>query len=117
MSNEQERLKRLRERQLADRDPLVKQKQFQRTTTQKERKARSKKLTLAEIWRTIPHVYKTPFLGFIFGFLAMIILPQFWVSPWAFWVAVGATVFLVIFGVIIGQAEDLRDELKDLSNH
>jgi uncharacterized membrane protein len=117
MSNEQERLKQLRERQLADRDPLVKQKQFQRTTTQKERKARAKKLTFADIWRTIPHVYKTPFLLFLLGTLGMIILPILWISPWAFWVAVGATVFLVILGAIIGQAEDLRDELRDLSNH
>ena len=29
MSHEQERLKRLRDRQLADRDPLAKQKEFQ----------------------------------------------------------------------------------------
>ena len=35
---EQERLKRLRERQLSDRDPLVKQIQFQRATAQREKR-------------------------------------------------------------------------------
>jgi len=35
---ELERLKRLRERQLTDRDPLVKQRQFQRSSAQREKK-------------------------------------------------------------------------------
>ena len=117
MDKEQERLKRLRERQLTDRDPLAKQRQFQRTTTQKERKARGKKLTFGEIWGTIPHVYKSPFYGFVLGVLVMIFLPLFWVSPWAFWAAVGATFFFVLFGLFLGRAEDLRDELRDISKH
>jgi len=39
MDNEQERLKRLRDRQLADRDPLVKQKKFQSTSAQYSRRS------------------------------------------------------------------------------
>ncbi len=117
MNNEQERLKRLRERQLADRDPLVKQRQFQRTTTQKERAARGKKLTFGEMWGTIPNLYRSPFYGFLLGVLAMILLPVFWESPWAFWVALGATIFFVLFGAMAGRALDIRDDLRDATKH
>lgn len=117
MSNEQERLKRLRERQLTDRDPLVKQKQLQRTTAQRERKVARKHLTLGEIWGTLPHIYKSPFYGLLLGLLALIVLPILWVSPWAFWVALGATAFFVLLGVLTGRAQDLRDELRDISRH
>ena len=117
MSDEQERLKRLRERQLTDRDPLVKQKQFQRTTTQKERKARSKKLTIGEMWRTIPYLYRMPIVGFLIGAGLAIFLPYVWNSAWAFWVGVIAAVILVIFGLMVGQAMDLRESLKDSIKH
>ncbi|HSQ39859.1 MAG TPA: hypothetical protein VLM78_06840 [Anaerolineales bacterium] len=117
MNNEQERLKRLRERQLTDRDPLVKQKQFQRTTAQKERKARGKRYTLGEAWRTIPHIYRSPFIGLLIGLAAMFIVPVLWDSPWAFWVALGATGFFVFLGMLTGRAQDLREDLKDAIKH
>jgi uncharacterized membrane protein len=117
MSNEQERLKRLRERQLADRDPLVKQTKFQQQAAQKERKARSKKYTLGEAWRTIPHVYRSPLIGFLVGMGIIIALPMFWLSSWAVWVGVIATVVLIVLGIVIGQALDLRDNIKDSLRH
>ena len=117
MSNEQERLKRLRERQLTDRDPLVKQKQFQRTAAQKEHKARSKRTSLAEEWRMIPHVYRTPLISLLIGIAIIIVLPMIWNSSWAFWVGVIATVILIVIGVITGQAFDLRENLKDSIKH
>lgn len=117
MNDEQERLKRLRERQLADRDPLVKQKQFQREASHKERRARTKKYTFGEAWRTIPNVYRSPLIGFLLGVGVIILLPYFWTSPWAFWVGVGIMVILIIFGVVVGQALDLRENLKDSIKH
>jgi hypothetical protein len=117
MSDEQERLKRLRERQLTDRDPLVKQRQFQRATAQKERKVRSKKLTFGEMWRTIPNIYRIPIIGFLVGAGITIFLPFVWNSSWAFWVGVIATVLLIVFGLILGQAMDVRENLKDSLKH
>jgi hypothetical protein len=117
MSNEQERLRRLRERQLTDRDPLVKQRQFQRTTAQKERKARGKRYTLGEAWRTIPHIYRSPFTGLVAGMVVVLILPIVWVSPWAFWVGLGVTVIFVLAGINFGRALDIREELRDISRH
>jgi hypothetical protein len=117
MSNEQEKLKRLRERQLTDRDPLVKQREFQRTTAQKERKASKKRYTMGEAWRTIPHIYRSPFLGLVIGVGTMFILPILWNSEWAFWVAVGVTVFAIFVGLLAGRAQDIRDELRDSIKH
>ena len=117
MSNEQERLKRLRERQLTDRDPLVKQKQFQRTTAQKERKARGKRYTLGDAWRAIPYIYRSPFIGLVLGAAVIFILPILWKSPWAFFVGLGVTVFFILIGLLIGRAQDIRDELKDAIKH
>ncbi len=117
MSDELERLKRLRDRQLADRDPVEKKKQFQNTYLRKERKVRSQRYTLGEAWRTIPHVYRSPLIGLLIGFCILIVLPLLWKSTWAFWTGVFATVFLIILGVVIGQALDVRDNLKDFSKH
>ena len=117
MNNEQERLKRLRERQLADRDPLVKQKDFQRTSAGKARKAGGKKLSLGEEWRTIPNVYRSALIGFLIGVGVIIILPMLWNSSWAFWVGLGATVLLIVFGAVVGNALDIRERLKDSLKH
>jgi len=117
MNDEQERLRRLRDRQLADRDPQVKQKQIQRVITQRERKEHSKGYTLGEAWRTVPHLYRSPLICFIIGTVVTFLLPVVWKSSWAFWVGVIATVFMVIIGFIVGEALDLRDNLKDFSKH
>ncbi len=117
MSNEQERLKRLRERQLTDRDPLVKQREFQRTTAQKERKASKKRYTLGEAWRTIPNIYRSPFIGLVIGLAVTFALPFVWDSQWTIWVGLGATFFAVMIGLLAGRAQDIRDELRDSIKH
>jgi hypothetical protein len=117
MNDEQERLKRLRDRQLADRDPLVKQKHFQSTSAKKARKASGKKLSLKEEWRTIPNVIRTPFVGLLIGLGVIIFLPMVWDSPWAFWGGVIVTVLLISIGVMVGSALDIRERLKDSLKH
>jgi hypothetical protein len=116
-SKEQEQLRQLRERQLTDRDPLVKQRQFQHTAAQKERKALGKRYTLGEAWRTIPHIYRSPFIGLLLGLVILLILPSLWDSPWAFWAGLGATLFLVLVGVLTGRAQDVQENLKDALKH
>ncbi len=117
MSDEVERLKRLRERQLADRNPVEKKKQFQSTYLRKESQVRSQRYTLGDAWRTIPHVFRSPLIGLLIGLCIIIILPLLWKSTWAFWAGVIATVFLLILGAVIGQALDVRDNLRDYSKH
>jgi hypothetical protein len=111
-SQEQERLKRLRDRQLKDRDPLVKQRQFHRESSLKEERAR-KPFSLSQAWADFPHVVKVPFYGLLLGVLVIVLLPYVWDSEWTLLAGAGATIVFIIFGVITGNALDLRDDIKD----
>ncbi len=113
MSNqEQERLKRLREKQLQARDPLVKQRQFQHSSSAKEKRMR-KPFSMSKAWKDIPHIVKAPFYGLILGVIVIFVLPIFWNSPYTIWAGAGATALFMIFGAIMGNSLDLRDEIKD----
>ncbi|MGB7873528.1 MAG: hypothetical protein WBL25_04020 [Anaerolineales bacterium] len=113
-SQEQERLKRLRERQLADRDPLVKQRQFQRSTARREKRLKKQTYTLGKMWKDIPHVWKGFFYGLILGLVVFLVVPMLWLSPWAFPISLAAFVITVLFGIIVGRAIDTRENIKDL---
>jgi len=112
---ELERLKRLRERQLSDRDPLVKQRQFQRSSAQREQKNR-KPYSLGKMWGDIPHAWKGFFYGLVLGTLVLLVVPLLWLSPWAVPCSAATIVVFAIVGVIIGRAIDTRENIKDLIN-
>ena len=113
-SQEQERLKRLRERQLADRDPHVRQRQFQRSTAQRERRLSKQSYSLGKMWKDIPHVWKGSFYGLLLGLVVFLIVPTFWQSPWAFMISFVALVVFILFGILVGRAIDTRENIKDL---
>ena len=116
MSNgnqEQERLKRLREKQLQDRDPHVKQRQFQRISAQREKKY-NKPHSLKRMWSDITYAWKGFFYGIVLGTLVLLIVPLFWIFPWAEPFSVSTIIVFAIIGVIIGRAIDAREELKNL---
>ncbi|MEW6404370.1 MAG: hypothetical protein AB1649_21430 [Chloroflexota bacterium] len=113
-NQEQEKLKRLRERQLTDRDPLVKQRQFQRQGAVKERRSRARsRFSLSEAWSILPHAVKAPIYGLLLGIIVVIVLPYVWHSEWALLTGAGATLIFIIFGVITGLSLDWREEIKD----
>lgn len=113
-NQELERLKRLRERQLTDRDPLVKQRQFQRVTTEREKRLSRQSYTLSKMWNDIPHMWKGFFYGIILGTMVLLILPFLWVSSWAVPCSATALVVFAIFGTTVGRAIDTRENIKDL---
>lgn len=108
---EQERLKRLRERQIADRDPLVKQRKVQQNYSVKSKRMR-KPFKLSGAWKDVPHIIRTPFYGLLLGVASIFILPELWDSPFAIWVAVILTVIFIVFGLVLGNSLDLRDDIK-----
>jgi multidrug efflux pump subunit AcrB len=113
MSNqEQERLKRLREKQIADRDPQVKQRKVQQNYSVKAKRMR-KPFKLTGAWKDLPHIIRTPFYAFLLGIAIIFALPTLWDSPYAIWVALLITVILILFGVIVGNSLDLRDDIRD----
>lgn len=109
--SESERLKRLRQKQLADRDPLVKQRKFQHDSVIKEKRLR-KPFSIKKAWSDIPHSIRAPFFGLIIGVLVIVLLPNFWVSPYAIFTGLGITILLMIFGFVVGNSLDLRDDIK-----
>jgi Flp pilus assembly protein TadB len=113
MSNDnQERLKRLRDRQLADRDPGVKKREFQRQSVERERRA-YRPLTFKEAWADIPHIWKGLFYGLILGLAGMFGVTSLWVSPWAWVVSIVLLLGFIMIGMVIGRAADARDEIRD----
>ncbi len=110
---EQERLKQLRDRQLATRDPRLEQRRYHRQAAQRGRTA-FKMPSFKEAWADIPHIWKNVFFSLIAGVLALVIVPALWPSSFAFLCVGGGTLALLIFGLIVGQAMDSRDEIKHL---
>ena len=109
--SESERLKRLSQKQLADRDPLVKQRKFQHDSVVKEKRLQ-KPFSFRKAWSDIPHSIRTPFFGLIVGVLVIVLLPNFWASPYAIFTGLGITILLMIFGFVVGNSLDLRDDIK-----
>ncbi|MDD2922623.1 MAG: hypothetical protein PHQ36_10095 [Anaerolineales bacterium] len=109
--SEAERLKRLRERQLRDRDPLANERKFQRNISIKEKRMQ-KPISLKEDWRNIPHVVKAPLFAFVLGIIGTIILVRSWDWEYAVYVGAGITIGLILFAAVLGNALDLRDKIK-----
>ena len=109
--SESERLKRLSQKQLADRDPLVKQRKFQHDSVVKEKRLQ-KPFSFRKAWSEIPHSIRIPFFGLIVGVVVIVLLPNFWVSPYAIFTGLGITILLMIFGFVVGNSLDLRDDIK-----
>ncbi len=117
MSNEnqeQERLRRLKEQQIRARNPQKKQQQFQRMTAQRERK-KDRSFSLARAWRDIPHIWRYSIYGFVLGILVLLILPLLWNSPSAQLCSFVAILVFTIFGGMVGNAIDVRENIKDLT--
>jgi len=113
-NSEQERLRRLRDRQLAARDPQNKARKLHGGIARKHRQA-VEPFSLVRIWSEIPHVWRYAFYGFALGALGVAVVPLLWESPWAVPCAAVSALILAILGLFIGRAADTRDSLKELT--
>lgn len=111
--HDEDRLQRLRDRQIAARDPQRKLRRMHGGIAQRQRRS-TQTFSLGRIWSEIPHIWKGAFYGLALGALAIAIVPTLWLSPWALPCSTGAALMLAIIGLLIGRAEDTRDSLKDL---
>ena len=66
------------------------------------------------MWKDVPHAWKGFFYGLVLGTLVLLVVPLFWLSPWAVPCSAATIVVFVIFGVIMGRAIDTRENIKDL---
>jgi hypothetical protein len=112
MSDEQERLKRLRERQLTARDPLVKVRKSQQNSAERERKL-DRSVSLKQAWQDIPRIWRSIVWALLIGGVATGILSSFLEDTlWSILGGIGIAVIFLLFAAIIGNALDTRDEIK-----
>ena len=111
LTPEQERLMRLRERQLSVRDPQEKSRKFNRMAAERERK-RDDSESLGEMWATIPSVWKYGLFGLLIGGGLAFLLQRYWISSWATPVSIILVIGILLMAITIGRAIDLRDSIK-----
>ncbi len=111
--DEIERIKQLRDRQLAARDPLAHDNRLQHKISQQHRHHR-KIVTFNDVLERIPWKVWGAMVGALAGLVVWVVLTLVWESSWVDLIGIAGAVILAITGVIIGQAFDVRDELRDL---
>lgn len=112
-SQDQERFKRLRDRQLADRDPHTKQRKLHSGIAQRHRRTKES-FSLRRMWLEIPHMWRNTVYGLVLGILILLIVPSIWASPWAMPCSAGSIPILAILGFFIGRAFDAKKTIQDL---
>ena len=114
--NESERFRRIRDKQIAARDPMVKVHKLDRSVSQKQRRMREG-FSIARMWADIPKTWRYALVGGLVGLVVLLVLPRFVPAPWGVLGGVGAMIFLIILGLSLGNYEDSRDEVKHLVKH
>jgi len=109
--NELERLKRLREQQIAARDPLKKQRKSQREVTRKYR-AR-KYTTLKDMFDAVSHKWVGLLIGFMLGIITWILLASYYHELWVDIAGIIAMILFPAIGVLLGSIFDWRDNLRN----
>lgn len=100
---ERERLKRLREQQIASRDPgASKIRNFDWSTTGKKPITRAPKPFLVEFWELLPKRWKGALYGFLFG-VALALILVFLLPPDFDILAVAPVLIGSIVGLVIGK--------------
>jgi len=109
--DEIERLKRLRERQLSDRDPRKRDKRFQYRVSQRP----PKKLRFQEILKDIPSKWWGMIIGGVLGLALAIVLHLAMgeKAPWIQYVGIILFLGLVVLGRLLGAAVSWREEDHD----
>ena len=110
--DEIERLRRIREKQLRARDPLAKQKKSSHKVTTRRRQQRQT-FSFRDLW-DVPYQVKGAIIGAALGIALWLALPLVVTASWTGIIGLLSIPFLAILGVILGQAIDLREEIKDL---
>lgn len=115
MSNEheQERLRRIRDRQIQLRNPKVKERKVQKSVAKKHRRS-LESFSLTKIWTELPKIIRGTVIGMLAGLAILLVLPYIFQGAWVDYVGFAAVFILAFLGMIFGQALDARDRLMDV---
>jgi len=105
--DEIERLRRLRDRQLADRDPHAKDKRFYQDVSHRRK---GKKFSLSNIVADFQAKWTWMLVGGIIGAVAALAMVLVFKEKWAEYVGYGFIVFGIVMGRLFGAVRDWGDE-------
>ena len=111
--NEIDRLQRLRQQQLAARDPHAKQREIDRKVAARRRKYK-KQVTFQDMLADMSYKWQGVIVGALIGIIGSIVLSLTVEASWVELAGLAAVIVLAMLGFILGQAFDAREELKDL---
>ncbi|MCK5054301.1 MAG: hypothetical protein KAR65_08485 [Anaerolineales bacterium] len=111
--NEQERLRRIRDRQIQLRDPKIKDKKVQKGVAKKHSES-VEPFSITKIWTDLPKIISGTVIGMLVGLAIVLVLPYIFQGVWVDIVGFASVLVLAILGMIFGQALDARDRLKDV---
>jgi F0F1-type ATP synthase assembly protein I len=111
-NDEQERIRKIRDRQLDLRDHSVEQKRVQHEIAKKRRR-NVEKFRLSAIFGDIPRMITGTLIGMVIGILIFLILPYLFDGSWVDIVGIAVTVIGAFFGFFFGRAIDARNALSD----
>ena len=110
-SQDQERLRRLRDQQLRARDPLSKQRRMDKEIAQKRRRMRES-FSFGGMWRDLPHRLRGAFVGGLIGLGVLLIAPSLIEGSWGLCLGGFALPFAALVGFLLGRYEDTMDDIK-----
>ena len=112
-SDDADRFRRIRDKQIAARDPMIKVRKLDHSVSQKQRRMRES-FSITRMWAEVPKTWRYMIVSGLLGIVVLAILPLFIPEPWGVIGGIGALCFLIILGMSLGRYEDSRDEVKDL---
>ncbi len=111
--DDQERLRRIRDQQIAARDPLRKQHQQDRSIATKYHQ-RTRSFSFEAMLDEMPARWVGFFTGMMIGGFCVLFLPLFIKVPWLDYATIGGTLGLMLLGFSVGRAVDMKDNVRDL---
>lgn len=111
--SEQERLKKLRDRQIRARDPLVKERKVSRQVADQQRRKRKNERFIRDSVGAVSHKVKGAYIGALLGLVIMLLLPMVMENRMANILGILAIPFLIALGLLIGASFDWRDDIRD----
>ncbi len=110
--SEKERWIRIREQQLAARDPLKGERKTQRRIAQQHRRSQ-RRFSIGLMLEDIPYRLTGAFFGAILGGVLGALMPLLLTASWVDWIWLPMVIVVAIVGFVYGSALDAREQIKD----
>lgn len=111
--DELDRIKAIRKRQIAARDPSKKRTPYPKRIATKYKRVRSKENFFIDGWKDLAKAWKGFLLGGFIGLIILLILPSFLPGPTGTLLGFASIIVCMVVGVALGGSFDWRDNIRD----